>query len=190
MIALNALNNDMNELRKWVRLVEAGLPNDFVFSNWGYWIEPDGKFVPVARHSHHTVYYIGDHVFAEGRIRVTAVTDPSTVKMDNPIRLLTANFNTNYVTKAALRALTALVTEYEFDEYTIIGMTIDAAQLGNYNRDPDAHIDPRSVQAISNRTKALGCLRVFGATAGQAPPPKQDKKLVEPENTFGKRRKR
>ena len=136
--------------------------------------------MPVPRHGHYTVYQIGDHAFAEGRIRVTAVTDPSTVKMDNPIKLLTANFYINYVTKAALRSLTALITEYEFDEYTIIGMTIDNVQLGNYDRDPESHIDPRSVQAISNRAKALGCLRAFSANAGKTAPPKQDKKLVDP----------
>lgn len=173
-------------------ITEARLPKNFVFSDWGYWIEPDGQFAAVERHQHHTVHRIGDHTYADGRIRVTAVTDPSTVKMDNPVKLLTANFYTNYVTKAALRALMALITEYEFDEFHIIGMTIQEHQLGDYDRgDPEQYVDRRSIERATAPMAAMACIRKFLTSARAVAPEPRDPRLTAPHVTdFTRRRKR
>jgi hypothetical protein len=156
----------LHDLRHWMTLSDymtEGLRKDFVFSNWGYWIEPDGRFVPVGRHQHYTVHPITDETFAAGRIRCTAITDPSVVKSERGIKLLTANFYTDYVTKAALQSLMMLVKEYEFDEYHISAIIVPKHLLGNYDRDLD--VDPRSVMDATTRSAAMASMRAFLATA-------------------------
>lgn len=167
-------------MRYFQILRETPLPGAFEHSDWGYWIEPDGKMMPVARHQHHAHYRLGWEVFACGRIRVTSISDPSKVKTDAGLRVLAANFFANFVTKQALHSLLALLTHYEFDIYTIAGMTFQAPDDMRWPEDMDLEewdkirIDPRSVLDSGSKSAAVRSVRAFLTTAREEPPPQLD----------------
>lgn len=182
----------MNDLRHWMDVLTEGLPAAFEHSNWGYWIEPDGTMKPVSRHQHYIMYRIGWEVFASGRIRVTSITDPTQVKTESGMRVFAANFFSHFVTKRALRSMMLLLREYDFDVYTIAGMTYrDEAAFNSPMPDDmtveqhDAiRIDSRSCIDALTKNAAIASARAFLSTALDAAP----KMLDAAPETWSKRR--
>lgn len=192
-----------NDLRRWMTLLEtrideALLPANFEHSDWGYWIEPDGTMRPVNRHSHYLMYKTGFEAYASGRIRVTSISDPSKVKTDTGMAVFAANFFTPFVTKKALYAMVSLIENYDFDVYTISGMSYDSKEAfasSSSNGGADAHCDKRSIADNKSKTAALRCVRAFIKDARDEAPLMFDatpekpfwEKKTKPARAFGRR---